>query len=62
MVLFVIDYATCKVEIPGIITQADGQWMKQIARQLSDPFTGLQTNRMPLLVFQRSQNILPVNL
>ena len=40
MVLFVIDYATRKVEIAGIIPQADGQWMKQIARQLSDPFTG----------------------
>ena len=30
MVLFVIDYATRKVEIAGIVPQADGQWMKQI--------------------------------
>lgn len=37
IVLFVIDYATRKVGIAGIILQADGQWMKQIARQHSDP-------------------------
>ena len=30
MVLVVIDYKTRKVEIAGIIPQADGRWMKQI--------------------------------
>lgn len=49
MVLFVIDYATRKVEISGIIPQADGQWMKQIARQLSDPFTGFLKGKRYLI-------------
>ncbi len=40
MVLVVIDYKTCKVEIAGIIPQADGNWMKQIARNLTDPVNG----------------------
>ena len=40
MVLFVIDYATRKVEIAGIVQQADGNWMKQIARNLTDPIDG----------------------
>lgn len=40
MVLVVIDYKTRKVEIAGIIPQADGQWMKQIARNLTDPMSG----------------------
>jgi len=40
MVLVVIDYKTRKVEIAGIIPQADGKWMKQIARNLTDPIDG----------------------
>ena len=35
MVLVVIDYKTRKVEIAGMIPQAHGRWMKQIARNLS---------------------------
>jgi len=40
MVLVVIDYKTRKVEIAGIIQQANGEWMKQIARNLTDPIDG----------------------
>ncbi len=40
MVLVVIDYKTRKVEIAGIIPQAHGQWMKQVARNLTDPMNG----------------------
>ncbi len=35
-VLFVIDLETRRVGIAGIAQQPDGQWMKQIARNLSD--------------------------
>ena len=55
MVLVVIDYKTRKVEIAGIIPQAYGDWMKQIARNLTDPINGflkdkkyLVTDRDPL--------------
>ena len=34
-VLFVIDLQTRRVEIAGIVQQPDGQWMKQIARNLT---------------------------
>ncbi|MHC4757268.1 MAG: integrase core domain-containing protein [Planctomycetota bacterium] len=40
MVLFAIDYKTRKVEILGIIPQAYGGWMEQIARNMTDPFDG----------------------
>jgi len=40
MVLVVIDYKTRKVEIAGMIPQAYEDWMKQIARNLTDPFEG----------------------
>ena len=40
MVLVAIDYATRKVEIVGIIEQAYGDWMKQLGRNLTDPFNG----------------------
>ena len=40
MVLVVIDYSTRKVEIAGIIPQAYGGWMEQIARNLTDPIDG----------------------
>jgi transposase InsO family protein len=35
-VLFVIDLKTRRVAIAGIIRQPDGEWMKQIARNLTD--------------------------
>ena len=40
MVLVVIEYSTRKVEIAGIIPQAYGEWMEQIARNLTDPIDG----------------------
>ena len=39
-VLFVIDLQTCRVEIAGIVQQPDGEWMKQIARNLTDADDG----------------------
>jgi transposase InsO family protein len=35
-VLFFIDLKTRRVEIAGIVPQPDGEWMKQIARNLTD--------------------------
>ena len=35
-VLFVIDLQTRRVDIAGIVEQPDGQWMHQIARNLTD--------------------------
>jgi len=40
MVLFAIDYKTRRVEILGITPQAYGDWMKQMARNMTDPFDG----------------------
>jgi putative transposase len=40
MVLFAIDYKTRRVEILGIIPQAYGGWMEQMARNMTDPFEG----------------------
>jgi len=39
-VLFVIDLKSRRVEIAGIVHQPHGGWMKQIARNLTDPFDG----------------------
>lgn len=39
-VLFVIDLKTRRVEIAGIAPQPDGEWMKQIARNLTDADSG----------------------
>lgn len=36
LVMFVIDLRSRRVEIAGIVRQADGDWMKQIARNFSD--------------------------
>ena len=49
MVLVVIDYKTRKVEIAGIIPQANGKWMKQIARNLTDPINGFLRNKKYLI-------------
>jgi transposase InsO family protein len=39
-VLFIIDLQTRRVEIAGIAQQPDGEWMKQIARNLTDADDG----------------------
>jgi putative transposase len=49
MVLVVIDYKTRKVEIAGIIPQAYGDWMKQIARNLTDPMNGFLKDKKYLV-------------
>ena len=49
MVLVVIDYSTRKVEIAGIIPQAYGEWMEQIARNLTDPIDGFLKNKKYLI-------------
>jgi putative transposase len=50
MVLVAIDYKTRKVEIAGIIPQAHGDWMKQIARNLTDPIDGFLKNKKYLVM------------
>ncbi|MGA2916628.1 MAG: integrase core domain-containing protein [Sedimentisphaerales bacterium] len=49
MVLFCIDYKTRKVEIAGIIPQPDGDWMEQMARNLTDPFCGFLKDKKYLI-------------
>ena len=39
-VLFVIDLKTRKVIIAGIMSQPNGRWMKQVARNLTDVYDG----------------------
>jgi transposase InsO family protein len=40
LVLFVIDLKTRRVHIAGVTSQADGTWMAQIARNLTDAVAG----------------------
>jgi putative transposase len=49
MVLVVIDYATRRVEVAGVIQQANGEWMKQMARNLTDPFQGFLAGKKYLI-------------
>lgn len=49
MVLFVIDIPTRKVEITGVIQQANGQWMKQIAQKLINPVDGFLKGKQYLI-------------
>jgi len=45
-VLFVMELSTRTVEIAGIVPEPNGEWMVQIARNLTDPFDGfLRTAR-----------------
>ena len=41
LMLFIIDLKTRRVEIAGIAPQPDGEWMKQIARNLTDSDVGV---------------------
>jgi len=49
IVLFFIDLATRKVEIAGIAPVANGLWMSQIARNLTDAEQGILTGRRYLI-------------
>jgi len=51
-VLFIIDLKTRRVEIAGIAQQPDGEWMKQIARNLTDADDGF-LNRTRYLIHDR---------
>ena len=51
-VLFTIDLKTRRVEIAGIAQQPDGEWMKQIARNLTDADHGF-LNRTRYLIHDR---------
>ncbi len=48
-VLFVIDLETRRVEIAGIAQQPDGEWMKRIARNLTDCDAGFLTGTRYLI-------------
>jgi len=49
MILVVIDYSTRKVEVAGIIQQAYGDWMKQMAKNLTDPLGGFLKDKVYLI-------------
>ena len=49
MVLVAIDYATRKVKVAGIIQQANGDWVKQIIKNLTDPFDGFLKDKKYLI-------------
>jgi putative transposase len=51
-VLFVMDLATRRVHIAGITSQPHEGWMKQIARNLTDPVDGFLLN-MRYVIFDR---------
>ena len=48
-VLFVIELATRRVHIAGIVAQPNGTWMAQIARNLTDAFEGFLTGKRYLI-------------
>jgi putative transposase len=65
-VLFVIDLATRRVEIAGIVHQPHGAWMKQVARNLTDAVDGFPLkhryiilDRDPLYTFAFRQMLAP---
>jgi putative transposase len=49
MVFFVIELRTRAVEIAGIRVDPDGEWMKQVARNLTDPMDGFLRNASYLI-------------
>lgn len=49
LVLFFIDLSTRRIEIAGIAAQANGLWMSQIGRALTDPIDGLLQGKRYLI-------------
>jgi len=49
VVLFFIELSTRRVEIAGISAAANGLWMTQIARNLTDCFEGLLAGKRYLI-------------
>ncbi|KKK83163.1 hypothetical protein LCGC14_2796130, partial [marine sediment metagenome] len=50
MVLFVIEYSTRRVHIAGVKTNPDGQWMKQVAKNLTDMEDGFLSGKRYLIM------------
>lgn len=48
--LFVIDLATRRVKIAGITTSPNGPWMKQVAKNLTDPIDGFPLDKKYLIM------------
>ena len=49
LVLFFIELSTRRVKIAGVAAQANGLWMSQIARDISDPVGGLFVGKRYLI-------------
>lgn len=49
LVLFFIDLGTRKVEIAGVASVANGLWMSQIGRNLTDAFDGVLAGKRYLI-------------
>ena len=49
VVLFFIELSTRRVKIAGVAAQANGLWMSQIARDISDPIDGLFVGKRYLI-------------
>src|ERR1035437_8495553 len=49
VILFFIELSTCKVEIAGIATAANGLWMSQIGRNLTDAVDGTLPSKRYLI-------------
>ena len=49
LVLFLIDLSTRRVEIAGVTRGANGLWMSQVARNLSDVAEGFLTGKRYLI-------------
>ncbi|MFT5125739.1 MAG: putative transposase [Kiritimatiellia bacterium] len=49
-VLFAIELATRRVEILGIVPEPDGPWMEQIARNMTDVFSGFLRDKKYFII------------
>ena len=49
LVLFLIDLSSRRVEIAGVAREANGLWMSQVARNLSDAAEGFLTGKRYLI-------------
>ena len=53
--LFAIELATRRVEIPGIVPEPYGTWMGQVARNATDAFAGFLTGKRYLITDRDSR-------
>lgn len=49
-VLFAIELATRRVDILGIVSEPNGPWMEQIARNVTDVFSGFLRNKKYFII------------